>query len=296
MCRIWPSLRPMPKPATIIIAEDDGGRRFWLFRQGLYGAERPALVSARVLLMNEIIPFPPTPEPGAGPCPGCPPLPNWSPPAIFPSCAAARTPRNWFRRRIHYGMPALGLCDRNSFAGVVRGYVAARDLKEVNPAFRYLVGVRLCFADGRPISSPIRRTASPMGGSASCSPWPISAAKRASRYCIWPTCSARSSRCPKPSRVRRRTMPRASFSSLFPMTTNWPLTQTTLAQLAAPCARPGLARRLHPLCRHRPGPAQPHRRSCPAIQARRCSPPMTCSTTSPTGACCRTWSPASAST
>ena len=51
---------------------------------------------------------------------------------------------------MHMGMAALGLCDRNSFAGVVRGYVTARDNKEINPDFRYLVGVRLCFSDGTP--------------------------------------------------------------------------------------------------------------------------------------------------
>ena len=48
------------------------------------------------------------------------------------------------------GMTALGICDRNSFAGVVRGYVTARDNKDRSPDFRYLVGVRLAFADGTP--------------------------------------------------------------------------------------------------------------------------------------------------
>ncbi|WIY52772.1 error-prone DNA polymerase [Devosia sp. YIM 151766] len=51
---------------------------------------------------------------------------------------------------MHMGLPALGLCDRNSFAGVVRGYVTARDNQAIAPDFRYLVGVRLCFADGTP--------------------------------------------------------------------------------------------------------------------------------------------------
>ena len=62
---------------------------------------------------------------------------------------------------MHLGMRALGLCDRNSFAGVVRGYVAARDNGEINPDFRYLVGVRLCFADGTPdiIAYPTDRAA-----------------------------------------------------------------------------------------------------------------------------------------
>ena len=50
----------------------------------------------------------------------------------------------------HMGLTALGLADRNSFAGVVRGYVAARDLSPQPDNFRYLVGVRLCFADGTP--------------------------------------------------------------------------------------------------------------------------------------------------
>ncbi|MFC3704101.1 error-prone DNA polymerase [Devosia honganensis] len=59
------------------------------------------------------------------------------------------------------GLAALGLCDRNSFAGVVRGYVAARDNQALNPAFRYLVGVRLCFADGTPdiVAYPCDRAA-----------------------------------------------------------------------------------------------------------------------------------------
>ncbi|MCW5720003.1 MAG: error-prone DNA polymerase [Devosia sp.] len=59
------------------------------------------------------------------------------------------------------GLGALGLCDRNSFAGVVRGYVTARDNKEKNPDFRYLVGVRLAFADGTPdiIAYPTDRIA-----------------------------------------------------------------------------------------------------------------------------------------
>ena len=62
---------------------------------------------------------------------------------------------------MHMGMPALGLADRNSFAGVVRGYVIARDNKEISPGFRYLVGVRLCFSDGTPdiIAYPTDRVA-----------------------------------------------------------------------------------------------------------------------------------------
>jgi len=48
------------------------------------------------------------------------------------------------------GLHGIGIADRNSFAGVVRGYVAYRDLREQYPDFRYVVGVRLAFADGAP--------------------------------------------------------------------------------------------------------------------------------------------------
>ncbi|MBC7166395.1 error-prone DNA polymerase [Phenylobacterium sp.] len=43
------------------------------------------------------------------------------------------------------GIEALGVCDRNSLAGVVRAWTAARDLK-----LRPLTGARLDFADGTP--------------------------------------------------------------------------------------------------------------------------------------------------
>jgi error-prone DNA polymerase len=48
------------------------------------------------------------------------------------------------------GLSGIGIADRNSFAGVVRGYTAHRDLKEKHPDFRYVVGVRLAFADDTP--------------------------------------------------------------------------------------------------------------------------------------------------
>ena len=48
------------------------------------------------------------------------------------------------------GLSGLGLCDRNSFAGVVRAYRTMLDLKDEHPNFRYVVGTRLCFSDGSP--------------------------------------------------------------------------------------------------------------------------------------------------
>jgi error-prone DNA polymerase len=48
------------------------------------------------------------------------------------------------------GLQGLGLCDRNSFAGAVRGHVTGRDVREKAPDFRYFTGTRLSFADGTP--------------------------------------------------------------------------------------------------------------------------------------------------
>ncbi|MEO6014311.1 MAG: error-prone DNA polymerase [Devosia sp.] len=60
------------------------------------------------------------------------------------------------------GLNGFGLCDRNSFAGVVRAYAALRNrLLPMPPDFRYLVGTRLCFADGTPdiVAYPTDRAA-----------------------------------------------------------------------------------------------------------------------------------------
>ena len=48
------------------------------------------------------------------------------------------------------GMDAIGVCDRNSLAGVVRAWVAQRDLPEGAKKIRALTGCRLDFADGTP--------------------------------------------------------------------------------------------------------------------------------------------------
>lgn len=68
----------------------------------------------------------------------------------FSFLRGASHPEELVSAAIYLGMTAFGLCDRNSFAGVVRGYVAARDHERRPSHFRYLVGVRLCFADGTP--------------------------------------------------------------------------------------------------------------------------------------------------
>src|SRR6476660_10337508 len=47
----------------------------------------------------------------------------------------------------HLGIAGLGLCDRNSVAGVVRAHLAKR---EQNLSLRYHPGARLVFSDGTP--------------------------------------------------------------------------------------------------------------------------------------------------
>ncbi len=48
------------------------------------------------------------------------------------------------------GMEAIGVCDRNSLAGVVCAWSEARDLREGGSKIRALTGCRLDFADGTP--------------------------------------------------------------------------------------------------------------------------------------------------
>lgn len=48
------------------------------------------------------------------------------------------------------GLEAIGICDRNSLAGVVRAWRQMRDLEDQGVAVRALTGCRLDFADGTP--------------------------------------------------------------------------------------------------------------------------------------------------
>ena len=68
----------------------------------------------------------------------------------FSFLRGASHPQELVAHAMAMGMSGMGLCDRNSFAGVVRAYGTARDNAGKSPAFRYLVGVRLVFADGTP--------------------------------------------------------------------------------------------------------------------------------------------------
>ncbi|RYE07581.1 MAG: DNA polymerase III subunit alpha [Hyphomicrobiales bacterium] len=68
----------------------------------------------------------------------------------FSFLRGASHPEEFVSAAISMGFGGLGLCDRNSLAGVVRAYREFIDSERPAGAFRYLVGTRLCFADGTP--------------------------------------------------------------------------------------------------------------------------------------------------
>ena len=79
----------------------------------------------------------------------------------FSFLRAGSHPEELVSAAVALGLSGLGLCDRNTFAGVVRAFATMRNLKEDAPDFRYVVGTRLCFADGTPdiIAYPSDRAA-----------------------------------------------------------------------------------------------------------------------------------------
>jgi error-prone DNA polymerase len=78
-------------------------------------------------------------------------------------------PEELIRQAILLGLPAIGIADRNSVAGVVRAYYKLEEMRErfpaeygtELPAFNLLVGARLVFADDTPdiLAYPQNRTA-----------------------------------------------------------------------------------------------------------------------------------------
>jgi error-prone DNA polymerase len=64
----------------------------------------------------------------------------------FSFLRGASHPGELVHQAAELGLGGVGLCDRNSFAGVVRGHIEAREIQKENPDFRYLVGIRLAFS------------------------------------------------------------------------------------------------------------------------------------------------------
>src|SRR4029077_13393172 len=65
----------------------------------------------------------------------------------FSFLRGASHPEELMVRAAHIGIAGLGLCDRNSVAGVVRAHLAKR---EQSLSLRYHPGARLVSADGTP--------------------------------------------------------------------------------------------------------------------------------------------------
>jgi len=110
--------------------------------------------------MSEIVQL--QPRQGLRPRPPVPDFAELVSTTNFSFLHSGSSPEEMVSAAMHLGLKAFGVTDRNSFAGVVRGYVIARDRDEDRfPDFRYLVGVRLCFADGTPdiIAYPTDRVA-----------------------------------------------------------------------------------------------------------------------------------------
>jgi len=110
--------------------------------------------------MSEIVQL--QPRQGLRPRPPVPDFAELVSTTNFSFLHSGSSPEELVSAAMHLGLKAFGVTDRNSFAGVVRGYVIARDRdQERFPDFRYLVGVRLCFADGTPdiVAYPTDRVA-----------------------------------------------------------------------------------------------------------------------------------------
>jgi error-prone DNA polymerase len=98
---------------------------------------------------------------------GLPPYVELMATSNFSFLRSGSDPEELVAAAIGKGLAGLGICDRNSFAGVVRGLTALRQLSadpEIGTAaraFRYVVGVRLVFADGTPdiVAYPTDRAA-----------------------------------------------------------------------------------------------------------------------------------------
>ena len=140
--------------------EDAKGLRFWLFRSGLYREIAQARQSTQA-------PRPRDSEPAsrcrAGSCTGCmhdayperearrdyvmPRYVEFAAASNFSFLRGASHPEELMLQASALGLCGLGLCDRNSVAGVVRAHLIKREQKL---ALAYHPGVRLVFADGTP--------------------------------------------------------------------------------------------------------------------------------------------------
>ena len=97
----------------------------------------------------------------------------------FSFLRGASHPEELMAQAAKLALDGLGLCDRNSVAGVVRAHVANR---ESGLTLAYHPGARLVFSDGTPDVLASRATAPPGEGCAACSRSAIAAPRRATAF------------------------------------------------------------------------------------------------------------------
>ena len=123
--------------------EDEAGLRFWIYRDGLYDSEsgrrgrraaHPQLVRARTVRMNGLN------------------VPCYAEIGIttnFSFLRGGSHPQAYVHQASELRLPAIGIADRNTLAGVVRAYKELEN-PEVTYKPKLLIGSRLVFIDGTP--------------------------------------------------------------------------------------------------------------------------------------------------
>ena len=134
------------EPRDYYRVEDMRGRRFWVYRDGLYtSARRPARWYLHRAVRDDGSPAPYAELQVTT--------------QFLASCAAPRIPRSWSQRAAALGLAAIAVTDRNTLAGVVRAHVAAKDARASGWS-----SARGSTSPTRPACCACRPTAPPMAG------------------------------------------------------------------------------------------------------------------------------------
>ena len=103
----------------------------------------------------------------------------------FSFLRGASQPEELMATAAELNLSGLGICDRNSVAGVVRAYSFRR---ENELTLRYHPGARLVFVDGTPDFLAFPRDRAGWGGCAACSHAATDARRKAIAFFIWRIC------------------------------------------------------------------------------------------------------------
>src|SRR6266446_9854764 len=112
--------------------------------------------------MGDVHAFPTVPERRRDEPPKTPAYAELTVTTNFSFLRSGSHPEEFVARARELGLAGLGIADRNSVAGVVRAYCAAKPEEgETHHGLKLVVGARLVFADGTPdiLSFPQDRSA-----------------------------------------------------------------------------------------------------------------------------------------